>query len=130
LGPPPSSIDGQWAFRISNLRATLQGVTVVCSSTGTTLDLTQSGTGFSGTYSGGTITCTAQGQSSTSSFGSGAVANGSLVGASVSFDLDTPDFHFVGSAGQDQMTGTCTLTMDLGPPYGVLTMQGSWRATR
>jgi len=128
LGPPPTTVDGNWNATISNLHATIQGSNFTCSVTGATVTLTQTGTDFSGTYSG-TMTCTYKGQSSSTPV-AGTVVNGSLIGNAVSFDLDGPEFHFTGTAVENSMSGTCTLTADFGSPIGVVTLNGSWRATR
>jgi hypothetical protein len=129
LGPPPTTVDGGWNFTIQNLHATIQGSLLTCKVTGATVTLTQTGTDFSGTYSGGTMTCTYQGQSQSFAI-AGDVVNGILIGNAVSFDLDAPDFHFTGTAGQNSMSGTCTLTADFGSPIGVVVLNGSWRLSR
>jgi len=128
LGPPPTTVDGTWNATISNLHATIQGSNFTCSVAGATVTLTQAGTDFSGTYSG-TMTCTYKGQTTTTPV-AGTVVNGSLIGNAVSFDLDGPEFHFTGTAVENSMSGTCTLTADFGSPIGMVTLNGSWRATR
>jgi len=129
LGPPPSTLDGVWNFTVTNLHATVQGSLFTCSVAGATINLTQSGTDFSGTYSGGNLNCTWKGQSQIIPV-AGEVIGGSLIGNAVSFDLDTPDFHFTGSVTRNSMSGTCVMTVVFPSPIGVAVFNGSWRATR
>jgi hypothetical protein len=58
------------------------------------------------------------------------VINGSLSGTSLSFDLDTPDFHHEGSVSGASMSGTAEWTMDFGIPVGVVTLTGTWAAAK
>jgi len=128
--PPPSDIGGTWTFSTSNLHATVNGILISCKSSGTILNLVQAGGNFDGTYSGGTATCTAQGQTITEPFGSGSIVNGTYANGHVEFDMDVAEFHFVGSAAGTTMSGTCTLDVDLGSPIGMVQMTGNWRASR
>jgi hypothetical protein len=58
------------------------------------------------------------------------VVNGTLSGRNLSFDLDTPDFHFTGSVTGTSMAGTAQWTMDFGIPIGVATLNGDWEASK
>ncbi|HUL71358.1 MAG TPA: hypothetical protein VLT17_14110 [Gemmatimonadales bacterium] len=131
LGPPPTTVDGNWNLTVTNLHAVIQGATFTCNLSGTTLSLTQTGTSFSGSYSGGTMTCTYRGQNySVPISGTGTVINGTLNGNAVTFDLDDPSFHFTGTAVENHMSGSCVLQGDLGPPIGLVTLNGTWQLSR
>lgn len=54
--------------------------------------------------------------------------NGTVSGENLSFDLDTPDFHFAGSVSGTSMSGTAEWTVDFGLPVGVVTLNGTWSA--
>ena len=126
-GPADADVSGTWSATVADLT----GGGSSCSSTDpTSLTLTQTGGTFSGSYSGGEVACT--GSSGTFSFpvGSGAVVNGTVNGASVSFDLDSPDFHQSGTVNGSSMSGPATWNCFFGPATGVVTLTGTWHAAR
>lgn len=125
-GPTQANVGGVWSLSLTNL----SGSGISCSTSGTTMTLSQTGTTFSGSYGGGSITCFGSGESFSSPFGSGSVVNGVVSGYNVSFDLDSPDFALTGTESGASMSGTCTLRADLGAPYGVITLSGNWGAAR
>lgn len=121
---PGTSVAGSWLYSVSNLSSG----SLTCSSSGTTLSITQSGSSFSGSYSGGTLTCITPSGSSSVAIGGGAVVSGSISGNSVSFNLDTSDWHNSGTITGGSMSGTVTvhLTVD-GTTY---TLTGNFGAAR
>lgn len=121
---PGTNVSGSWLYSVSNLSSG----SVTCSSSGTTLSITQSGSTFSGSYSGGTLTCNTPSGSSSVAIGGGAVVSGSISGNSVSFNLDTSDWHNSGTMTGGSMSGTVTvyLTVD-GTTY---TLTGNFGAAR
>lgn len=125
-GPESPELDGRWTIAITNV----SGSGMSCSWTGGSMNLVQSGDTFSGSYSGGTLSCVGGGESMSVPMGTGAVVNGTLNGDAVSFQLDSPDYPFSGSVSGSSMSGTCSLRYDLGQPYGVITLSGSWGAAR
>jgi hypothetical protein len=127
-GPSTTEISGSWSATLTNM----SGDGVLCNSTTPTLlTLTQTGTTFTGSYSGGSLTCSGPGGATTLPIGTGAVVNGAITGSAVSFDLDTPDFHHEGTvSGTTSMSGDATWTIDFGPPNGVVTLDGTWQATK
>jgi hypothetical protein len=126
-GPGSTDITGSWSASLSDL----SGSSVNCSSTSPTLlTLTQTGETFSGSYSGGELFCTAPGGTGPVPVGTGSVVNGTLSGTSLSFDLDTPDFHHEGVVSGTSMSGTAQWTLDFGIPVGEVTLNGTWEATK
>ena len=122
--PSVPSVAGQWSYSTTNISA--GGLT--CSSSGTTLTITQQGTSFSGSYGGGTLTCSSAGGSQSAPIGTGIVLNGTISGSSVTFDLDTSDWHNGGTINGNSMSGTATIRVVVG---GVLyTLTGTWGASR
>jgi hypothetical protein len=82
---------------------------------------------FSGTYTGGELTCTGPGGTFSTPVEPGDIVNGVVNGSSVSFDLDTPDFHLTGIAEGNTMSGTARWTVNVGTQ---VTLNGNWSATR
>jgi hypothetical protein len=126
-GPGSTDITGSWSASLSNL----SGASVNCSSTSPTqLTLNQTGAIFSGSYEGGELFCTAPGSTGPVPVGTGSVVNGTFSGSSLSFDLDTPDFHHDGTLSGTSMSGTAQWTLDFGLPVGEVTLNGTWEATK
>jgi hypothetical protein len=126
-GPSSANVAGTWTASLSNM----SGSGVSCSSTDpTTLNITQQGATFSGSYNGGEITCTGPGGSFSDFIGSGTILNGTVDGNRVDMDLDTQDFHLTGTVSGASMSGTAVLRLDLGQPLGVVTLNGNWGAAR
>lgn len=120
-----ANVEGVWTASLSDMT----GSGVSCSSTiPTTLAITQDGTDFSGTYSGGELTCTEPGGTSSIPVEPGEIVNGRVNGEEVDFDLDTPDFHLTGIADGDAIFGRAHWTVDDGT--GAMTLSGDWSATR
>lgn len=119
---PP--LTGSWSYSTTNLNA----IGVTCNSSGTILTITQSGSTFSGSYSGGTLSCTSSSGTLSGAIGTGVVVSGSVVGNSVSFDLDTSDWRNSGSISGNSMSGTVTVRVVVsGTPY---TLTGAFGAAR
>ena len=121
---PGPNLGGSWLYSVSNLTSG----SVTCSSSGTTLSITQSGATFSGSYSGGTLTCLTPSGSSSGLIGTGAVVSGSLSGNAVSFDLDTGDWHNSGSISGGSMSGSVTVRLTISGTTFVLS--GNFGAAR
>jgi len=124
---PSTNVAGTWTASLSNM----SGSGISCSSTSpTTITISQQSTTFSGSYSGGELTCTGPGGTASEFIGSGTILNGTLNGNSVSMDLDTPDFHLTGTVSGSSMSGTAQWVIDFGQPTGVVTLNGNWGAAR
>lgn len=121
---PGTNLTGNWLYSVSNL--TTGGLR--CSSSGTTLSITQSGSTFSGSYSGGTMTCTSASGASSFLIGTGTIISGSLSGNSVSFDLDSSDCHNVGTLTGSSISGTVTVLLTVDATNYTLT--GNFGAAR
>src|SRR5262245_39257310 len=68
-----------------------------CASSSVTMNLTQSGTTFSGTTPGGTFQCSAPGIAPIiADLDRDVIANGQINGNSVTFDISTSDIHNTG----------------------------------
>jgi hypothetical protein len=123
-GPSDTSIAGTWTASLTNL----SGNGVSCNSTAaTTISLSQQGNSFTGSYSGGEMTCTGPGGTFANSIGNGTVLNGTLNGNSVVMDLDTPDFHLTGTVNGNSMSGTARMVVDIGSSQ-TITLNGNWGA--
>ena len=120
------SVAGTWDFSASNL----SGAGVSCAALGLVLQISQTGSTFSGSYSGGTMQCSGPGGTVSGAISSGTVVNGSINGTSVQFDLDTQDLHEAGSVSGNSMSGSATWRFDLGAPTGVVVLSGNWSAAR
>jgi len=127
-GPAADNMDGDWKGSVTNL----VGSGLTCSATGVTLSLSESSGSFGGTYYVTKFSCSSSSGSASSGPAQGSIVNGSHVGTDVSFDMDTPDFHFTGthSANVRSMSGSTTWTVDVGPPTGTVTLNGSWSVSR
>lgn len=124
---PKASITGTWSLSATNL----VGGALSCDVSGAVLDLTQSHSTFTGTYSNVILNCTANGTSLSEGPYSGPVVDGQISKSSVSFDLKNSMTQLTGTpSDDDSMAGTVVLTTDFGSPYGVVTLNGSWAAER
>lgn len=123
-GPKTAAVAGVWAYSATNV----QGSGATCNSTGTVLTLTQSGATFSGSYAGGTLTCTTPLGPVQQQIPTGVVANGTISGSSVSFNFDTSDWSNTGSISGTTMTGTLVVRVVFGATSAVLT--GGFTATK
>lgn len=85
--PRTPNLSGRWTYSATNI----SGGGGSCDVAGVTLNLTQSGTTFSGSATGGVLTCRAGGESVSVNLTSAVVANGSINGNQIVFDIDTPD---------------------------------------
>ena len=127
-GPTGSlSVEGSWSATISNLT----GGGASCSTTSPVqLNLRQTGTSFTGTYSSGVLTCVTPTESFSTPVGTGSVTNGQVDGTTVTFDLGSPAFHNSGTLQGSSMSGTAEWTYDFGLPLEQVTLTGSWSATK
>ena len=83
--------------------------------------MTQTGSTFSGTTTGGTLSCNFAGTTDTESLGNGSIANGQVSGKSVQFDIGSSELHHAGTRDGNSVTGTLTATLDDGTTTVVLT---------
>src|SRR5262245_39749722 len=104
-GPQNANVGGAWTYNATNLAGSVSGVTFACNVTGSTISLTQSGTTFSGTITGGTLSCSAPGFSTSNNLSTGAVANGTVNGNAIAFDIDSPDWHHTGTLSGASISG-------------------------
>jgi len=127
-GPPTptnANIAGSWNYSASNL----SGAGFTCNVNGTILNFTQSGATFTGTYSGGTLTCTAPGLPTFSEpLGNGIVATGTVNINNVSFDFDTSDWRNTGTVSGNSISGTAVVRISDGST--TYTLNGSFAATK
>ncbi|HUK61886.1 MAG TPA: hypothetical protein VLV15_01095, partial [Dongiaceae bacterium] len=125
-GPGDGTVNGTWSGSASNVT----GSGVTCDGTGLKLMLTQSDATFTGSYTLVKLSCSGPGGSSSGGPFGGAVTNGTITGASVSFTLDTGELAFTGTLSGNTMSGSTVWTLDLGPPYGTVVLTGNWTAKR
>lgn len=125
-GPTVPTLNGAWTLNLTNL----SGAGISCNATGMTMTLNQSATSFSGSFNGGVLTCVDGGQGFSDQIGNGTVLDGVVSGNLVAFDLGSPDLALNGTISGTSMSGGCTWRIDLGVPYGVIVLSGSWGAAR
>jgi len=123
VGPSLPRVTGTWSYSMSNL----SGGGISCFESGTTLNLYQHGTTFTGSFSGGVFICGLDAVF----VADGRVINGSITSDSaVSFDMRTDGWHNSGTLSGDSMSGTATVPLDAGPPVGRVTLTGTFAAVR
>lgn len=125
FGLPTALVSGSWTMTLTNFT----GSGLTCNASGITLQFAQAGTTFTGTYSGGTITCSSPSGPLDTTVPPGQVANGGISGTAVVFDLGTSDSHFVGGLnGGGSMSGDGTVSTTFnGTP---VSLSGTWTATK
>lgn len=108
------NLTGTWSTTIN-----ISSGSVTCV-LGFPMQLTQSGSTFSGTYANGTVNCNGTVQSGAA----GTIVNGSVNGSSVAFDVDDSNGHQTGTVGGSSMSGTATWNVS-GTAFS-----GTWEAHR
>jgi myosin-crossreactive antigen len=132
-GPtPPANVGGTWRFNWTNMAGTVGNLgSISCQATGVNATLSQSGVTFTGTIIGEyLVACTAGGQTASDVVSGGVITNGIVNGNQVSFNLATADASQTGTVSGNSMSGSATWRLDLGSPYGVVTLRGSWGGSR
>jgi hypothetical protein len=124
----PANVAGTRSASVSKM----SGGGITCSSTAPTeLAVNQSGSTFSGSYSGGELFCIGLGGTGSVPIPQGIVINGTVDRNTVTFDLDMPDSHFSGTvSGGSSMSGATSWRMDFGAPLGVITLNGHWGSAK
>ena len=122
-GPAVAAVSGRWTLAASNVA----GSGITCGLSNTPLQLTQSGTAFTGSYGPGVLSCSGPGGTITNP-AQGIVVSGQVNGAAVSFDLDTQDFRLSGTISGASMTGTAVVRLVSGSQ--TVTLTGPWSAVR
>jgi hypothetical protein len=125
-GPAQANMGGIWLYTATNLT---DGSGFRCTVSSLSLRLNQSGNTFSGTTTGGGVQCYAGSTLLVSqALGPLPVINGSTSGTSVTFDIESSDFHNVGEVQGGSMTGTTTLRVPT--QSGIAVLSGSFAAAR
>jgi hypothetical protein len=126
-GPVGSiNVGGTWNASVSNM----SGEGASCSTTTPfRLNIRQVENTFTGTYSGGVLTCLTPTESFSTPL-NGVVTNGEVSGNTISFDLDSPDFHHEGTVTANSMSGSADWNYDFNLPLDVVTLTGGWSATK
>ncbi|HZJ00239.1 MAG TPA: hypothetical protein VFD22_06220 [Gemmatimonadaceae bacterium] len=126
-GPAEKNVSGLWTYSATNM---VDGHGLSCNVLGATLSLTQTGASFSGTYSGGRMSCYGDGgfsyEPSTSL--EGTVVSGTVSGSTVNFSFDTPDYFNTGTLNGRSLSGTATMSVVSGSSR--ITMTGVFAAAR
>jgi len=120
-GPSIPSLAGSWTMTWSNMNAT--GIT--CQTNAIPVSINQTSATFSGQYGSGTLTCN---NGTPGTFTGGTIVNGNIQGNTVTFDLDTPDYHQNGTIGGTSMSGSATWHVSVSGTTYIL--NGSWGAGR
>ncbi len=131
-GPQTAQVGGLWTYNPSNLSGTLPGGSgVTYFITDVALSLNQTGTTFTGNANGGNIRAFVDGVVvKDGPRGNQVVVNGTVNGNNVSFDIETQAWHHDGSVSGNSMSGTATVTADLGGTLGTVVLTGTWSAVR
>ncbi|HEY7878521.1 MAG TPA: hypothetical protein VIC55_09870 [Gemmatimonadaceae bacterium] len=125
--PKSAQVDGTWVASFTSIVGDVDGVHVACSSIAPTqLSISQSGSAFSGTYDGGTLSCTTEGNSASLDFGSGSIVNGTIAGQNVAFDLDSPQEHLTGVVSGTSAAGRIAIA----DTANGVALSGTWSASR
>ena len=118
-----TSVSGRWSFTATNLA----GGGVTCSIFGVTMQLSQTGSTFtghtvansSGTF--GTFTCSGGGQTINEDIeGQDQIAAGTIQGNVVTFDIGTSDLHSTGTVSGSSISGQTVLKLSDGTVTGNL----------
>lgn len=123
-----ANVAGSWTYNATNLSGTVMGFAMSCNIEGMTLNLTQTGTSFSGTCGPSTITCFGGGVQVDDTLPGSVVVNGLVNGNNVQFDIETSDYRNTGTVSGSSMSGTVSIRLDLGDE--VVTLAGNWAAAR
>jgi hypothetical protein len=119
----PTTLTGNWTYSAGSLTSIAGGYTCVVASF--TLSLVQEGNALSGSYQSGSITCNGTALPGAS----GAIANGSVSGNTVTFDFDSPDWHDEGNTtSATSMSGDVNATLTIAGTLYLLA--GTWTAVR
>ena len=119
-GPGAISISGAWRITWTNM----SGSGVSCSTSSIEIQITQSGTTFTGSSnSSWTLTCIAGGATDSETFTGAAITSGQISGSTITFNLATSAAQQTGSISGNSISGTATWTLDLGTGTLVLTGQ-------
>jgi hypothetical protein len=117
-GPQIPQLSGQWTYNASNIT----GGGISCNMFGVSFNLTQSGTTFTGTTLGGSVSCSAPGAGTfNESLGNDVIANGTINGNAITFDIGTPDIHHTGSISGSSMSGVVVFKLNDGQTTTTLT---------
>lgn len=121
-GPQVAQIAGTWTYNASNI----VGGGISCNISGVTLILTQSASTFSGTTTGGHFSCSAPGvPTQSTNLGNDVIANGTINGNAVVFDIATSDIHHTGSISGNSISGVVVFRLESGNSTTTLTGQFS-----
>ncbi|HET7251688.1 MAG TPA: hypothetical protein VFI79_17725 [Gemmatimonadales bacterium] len=115
---PAADLTGSWSGT-----ETLSGSGLSCAIS-LTMQLTQTGATFNGTYSNGSVTCNGQSQTGIT----GTIINGTVSGSKVTFDVDDPGAHQTGTVAGNTMNGNAHWTISTSS--GSVSLAGTWSATR
>lgn len=124
-------LSGAWAYSASNLSGQFDdGTSIACQIDGITMNLTQSGSTFTGSTTVGSLECSAGGLTESGSVSLGPVQNGQLSGNQVSFEITTGSevWSHSGTASANSMSGTVQVSIQL--ETQVVNLEGSWQASR
>ncbi|HZN99166.1 MAG TPA: hypothetical protein VFB61_15640 [Gemmatimonadales bacterium] len=126
-GPVGSlNVGGTWNMSISNM----SGSGASCSTSDPIrATIRQTGSSFTGTYTGGILSCLTPTESFSTAVGSGAITNGQVGGSTISFDLGAYGHHD-GTLSGNSMSGSAEWTYDFGLPLNEVPLTGGWSATR
>ncbi len=102
-----NELSGTWTLTHSGITSGGEA----CSIAGTTMVLNQSGSVFSGTYSGGIVAC---GGDVIGVLGNGIIVDGRITGSDIEFNLDNNTWHNEGTLTANGMSGTAALVANVG----------------
>lgn len=119
-------IGGTWTYEGRNLR---DGRGTTCTTTGSLMTLSQASVAFSGSITGGSISCSNPGGTFTGSLGTGPVTNGRIRGDSATFVIDGDVLYSFGTfVTPDSMAGIANAIFVIGGVQYILV--GLWSSRR
>jgi hypothetical protein len=104
---PGTELSGTWTLTHSGISNGGES----CSIAGTTMVINQSGSVFSGTYSGGIVAC---GGDVIGVLGNGIIVDGRISGSDIEFNLDNNTWHNEGTLSANGMSGTVAVVANVG----------------
>ena len=106
---PKVDLTGTWTYSATNLN--VSGVN--CSISGVTMTIVATGNTFTGAVApGGTLTCTSPAGTDVEPLGGDIIANGTISGNAIQFDIGNSDFHNAGTLSGNSISGTVTVHVD------------------
>jgi len=129
--PEPLALDGDWSYVANDLSGRFFDEEVTCEY-GFDMNLTLSGSTFSGIYDHALLTCFLFGEDQAVDGGRGDIVGGILTGSAVQFDVDTDNIRNTGTLFAEGMSGDVSIRLIVQRFSAIDTVDitGTWSASR